>query len=127
MLKNIVRGIAVGLLTLSLTVAADAKPKSGGGNKAPGGQSVQFQNKSNMNYKSQNFSKSSNKSFDFKKFGKPVNPSFCYKGKDFCFWNHCCWCDWMGCQIYWCPKTCHWFYYYEPDCCYYIVEECPCY
>jgi hypothetical protein len=133
MLKNIVRGVAITALSLSLGLTADAKPKGGvGGNKPiiqpPGGggniqknPSVQLPgNVNNKFLKGVNFKKPI-------KLGKPFKSSFCYKGKGFCFWNDFCWCDYLGCEIYWCPVTCHWFYFYEPDCCYYFLEECPGY
>jgi len=124
MTKNIIRGLAVGFVVLSLGVYAEAKPKGPGPGKGPVFQpqninKVQFQNKPVVNFKNPGVFKNVNPV----KFGKPVNPSFCYKGKNCCFWNHTCYCDWLGCDIFWCPATCHWFYFYEPTECYYIVDE----
>jgi hypothetical protein len=131
MLKNVVRGIAVGLLTLSLGVYAEAKPKNGGGNTSHNGPNLQTQYKPTIKYQgpgnNQGLNLNLNKNVSPKYFCKPVNPSCCYKGHDCCFWSHCCWCNWLGCEIYWCPVSCQWFYYCEPACCYYLVVECPGY
>src|SRR5262249_14308586 len=126
MLKNIVRGVAVGFLTLSLGVYAEAKPKNGG-NSFPKGPNFQLPNKPINNGKpiiNGNTPVINNVSPKF--FCKPVKPIFCYKACD-CLWNQCCWCNWLGCEIYWCPVTCQWFYFCEPCGCYYLVIECPCY
>ncbi len=49
----------------------------------------------------------------------------CYKGKYCNFWNYHCW-DWRyGCYLYWDPCFRSYYYWCEPDECYYPISYCP--
>ena len=48
-----------------------------------------------------------------------------YKGKAHCHWGCSCWDVRYCCVIYYCPVTCGWYYFCEPDDCYYPIDYCP--
>ena len=57
-----------------------------------------------------------------KKFGKG---GYSYSGKFHTHWNFCCFNKLYGCYLYYCPCTFVWYYWCEPDCCYYPVWYVP--
>lgn len=59
------------------------------------------------------------------KCGKKFWFGYCYSGKHHCHWSDCCWWDSYGCYVYWCPSICVWYYWCEPDECFYPVTYCP--
>jgi hypothetical protein len=68
------------------------------------------------------------KKFDadyFKKFGTKFDHGFFYKGKHHNHWSYRCWYPEFGCYCYWDPCLCEYFYFCEPDCCFYPISYCP--
>ncbi len=50
---------------------------------------------------------------------------YCYKGKWHDHWQCTCWRPDYGCNLYFCPSVRVWYYWCEPDDCYYPVDYCP--
>jgi hypothetical protein len=57
--------------------------------------------------------------------GTKFEHGWCYKGKEHHHWSERCYSNRYGCDIFYCPSACGWFYFCEPDCCYYPVSHCP--
>lgn len=45
-----------------------------------------------------------------------------FRHHHYCGWRHYCWFPSYGCYGYYCPSACSWYYYYEPQQCYYPVS-----
>ena len=56
---------------------------------------------------------------------KMKDGSYSYKGRDHHQWTYQCWSKKYGCQCYYCPSTCCWYYWYAPSCCYYPCSYAP--
>ena len=58
-------------------------------------------------------------------YGKKLGKGYSYPGKFHTHWNFCCFNKLYGCYLYYCPCTFVWYYWCEPDCCYYPVWYVP--
>lgn len=45
-----------------------------------------------------------------------------YFGRNNFYYNRCCWSSRYGCNCYWNPYACGWYYWYAPGCCYYPIS-----
>jgi hypothetical protein len=59
------------------------------------------------------------------KFGTKFDKGFYYKGKNHNHWSYRCWYPEFGCYCYWDPCVCTYYYFCEPDCCFYPIAYCP--
>jgi hypothetical protein len=57
------------------------------------------------------------------KYGTKFKGGYYYKGKNHCHWTHKYWWGKYGCYTYYCPSSRRWYYWYQPDDCYY---PCSC-
>jgi hypothetical protein len=94
-MRRFLMQLAVVLVALSVTGAVHA----GGGSKGSSGGKGSF-SQSQSNFKTTT-SKSS------MPYGK------CWTKSNF-YCTHHCWCDYYGCNLYWCPSDYCWCVWYEP-------------
>jgi hypothetical protein len=133
-------------LTASSLAFADGKGSSGHGSNGSHG-SVQNTGKNTgkntslhtvSNHHQTNVNKNINKNFNknyttqktnYKNYhlthGKKIGKGYCYPGKFHKHWDFCCFNKGYGCYLYYCPCTFGWYYFCEPDCCYYPVWYVP--
>lgn len=50
--------------------------------------------------------------------GKKFSQGVYYCGKNHCHWSYCCFWPKYGCDCYYCPDACVWYYYCQPRQCY---------
>jgi hypothetical protein len=129
-------------LTASSLALAGGKGSSGHGSNSSHG-SVQNTGKNTSlhtvgNHHQTNVNKNINKNFNknyttqktnYKNYhlthGKKFGKGYCYPGKFHKHWDFCCFNKGYGCFLYYCPCTFGWYYFCEPDCCYYPVWYVP--
>lgn len=58
-------------------------------------------------------------------FGVKKSFGYCYVGQNHCHWQSQCYSPQYGCQIYYCPSACGWYWWCAADGCYYPVSYCP--
>jgi hypothetical protein len=61
--------------------------------------------------------------------GKVFSGGYCYPGKNHTHWAYHGWSKKYRCECYWCPSTCQYYYWCEPQACYYPVtyyDAAPC-
>ncbi len=51
--------------------------------------------------------------------GTHFKGGYFYKGREHSHWTYRSWWARYGCYTYYCPSTCCWYYWYQPDNCYY--------
>jgi hypothetical protein len=59
------------------------------------------------------------------KCGTKCSFGYCYKNYTHCHWAHKCWLPACGCYGYYCPYTLVYYYWCEPDLCWYPITYCP--
>jgi hypothetical protein len=55
-------------------------------------------------------------------YGKTFSGGIYYAGKSHNHWSYQCYWSKYGCNCYWCPSTCCYYYWYEPAGCYYPIS-----
>ncbi len=116
--------LSAAAVALSLAVAATAQAGPKGGNR--GGSSGNYSQ--NNNHNTQNVYKTSNvKDYHLSNGFKLKDGGYSYKGKDHHQWAYKCWYAKYGCECYYCPSACCWYYWYPQDSCYYPVSYIPQY
>lgn len=58
-------------------------------------------------------------------YGTKFKGGYFYKGKEHSHWSYHCYDKRYGCECYYCPCTCCYYYWCQPDDCYYPVSYCP--
>jgi hypothetical protein len=58
-------------------------------------------------------------------YGVKKSFGYCYVGQQHCHWQSQCYSPQYGCQVYYCPSACGWYWWCAADCCYYPVSYCP--
>ena len=109
-MRRFLLSAAAVVIGLALVGTAEAGPKGGSGSK--GGSS------SSHSMHSSYSSHSSHMSYTSKS-------KVSYFSKDHFHWSHCYWWGKYGCYTYYCPSTYCWYYWYEPECCYYPCSYIP--
>jgi hypothetical protein len=65
------------------------------------------------------------------KCGKKFGLGWCYPGIQHCHWHHCIWDPYYGCNYFYCPSTCCYYYWSAAHLCYYpcwwFVDHGNCY
>jgi hypothetical protein len=123
--------LSAAAITLGLVIAAQAEAAHHSGNKSSHVSANRSQVKNS--YKNTSFSKS-NKNTSFMKskgnvkgYSKNKGNFNQSKGKfakgydkwGKCHsWSHYCWSGRFGCYCYYCPTSCCWYYWDEPQCCF---------
>jgi hypothetical protein len=117
---------AVGLVfAMGGMAQAGGKTGSSGSKGTSGNNSGSWKN-SNGNYHSTSMNKDHDrKDHDFNKGHFRKGDYHCYKGKHCDFWNYHCWDRRYGCELYWNPWYRCYYYYCDPDDCYYPISYCP--
>jgi hypothetical protein len=143
-MKTILTSTVAAVVALTVTSLAFAGGKGPGGHgstgshgtvhstgKNTGGHTTSKYHQTNVN---KNFTKNINKKVTTKKtnfknyhltHGKKLGKGYYFPGKFHNHWNFCCFNKWYGCYLYYCPCTFVWYYWCEPDCCYYPVWYVP--
>jgi hypothetical protein len=83
------------VIGLALVGSAEAAPKSGSEGNSHGSRSYRMTQ------------------------GTKFKGGYFYKGKDHHHWTYRYWWHKYGCYTYYCPGRCCWYYWYQPDNCYY--------
>lgn len=55
-------------------------------------------------------------------YGKQFTYGWYYPGKIHSHWSYQSYWPKYGCNTYWCPSTCSYYYWYEPAGCYYPIS-----
>lgn len=76
------------------------------------------------NGSSTNFSRSGPTNYHLT-FGKKFEHGYYYPGKSHSHWSYWCWDKRYGCNLYYDPCLCCYYYFCVPDGCYYPVTYCP--
>jgi hypothetical protein len=114
---------AVGLV-FAMGGLAQAGGKSGsGGSKGSNGKNAGSSKSDGRTHYSTTLKKDHDFKFDKGHFFK--GDYHCYKGKHCDFWNYHCWDRRYGCYLYWNPWYRSYYYYCDPDDCYYPISYCP--
>ena len=58
-------------------------------------------------------------------YGRKFDYGYCYYGRTHQHWVSTIFSTDCGCNTYYCPYTEAWYYWCEPDSCYYPVTYCP--
>jgi hypothetical protein len=121
-MKSFMISLAAAGLVLGLGGLAQAGGKHGSnGSNGPSGKNSGNWKNSNGNYHTTNFKKD----HDYDKGHFLKGDFHCYKGKYCDFWNYHCWDRSYGCELYWNPWYRCYYYFCDPDDCYYPISYCP--
>jgi hypothetical protein len=58
-------------------------------------------------------------------YGRKFSGGYCYVGNTHQHWVSTIWAPDCGCYTYYCPYTSVWYYWCQPDGCFYPVSYCP--
>jgi hypothetical protein len=116
-MRRILLSVVAAVLSLTLTASAEAGSK--GGSKG-GSNSHSISSKGNMTSHT-----TSSHDYHMKNSYKLKSGGYYYKGKDHSHWSYRCYDRRYGCTCYYDSGLCCYYYWCEPDDCYYPVSYCP--
>ena len=112
--------VALGMVAVG-TIQAGTPHSSRSGRTAPS-YSGTFHSQGSTGRLTNSHNSSSNyHSMNAKKF----EHGYYYPGKNYNHWSYHCWDKRYGCNVYYDPGLCCYYYYCVPDSCYYPVSYCP--
>jgi hypothetical protein len=125
-MRRVLLSVAVVSLSLALAGGAGAADRKGShtSKSSPGDYSYRTSFSNYQSSHGDNFYRSSFSNYHLT-YGTPFAGGYFYKGKDHSHWSHTRWFEQYGCTCYWCPCTSRYYYWCQPDGCYYPVSHCP--
>lgn len=122
------RRILISAAVAALTVAAAGPARASGPGHNNGGHSSSHGSGYSSYYSGSTSRSHGNSHFDYGKgsyfntYAKSFSHGYYYPGKFHSHWTYRCWSSKYGCECFYCPYTCCWYYWCEPGSCYYPVS-----
>ena len=124
-MKKLLLTIAIASMTLVSNANIQAGPNNGNSIKnVSSGNSVKHNVTKTLPIANAKLSPSKNVSYHLQN-GTKFAQGYLYKGKNHCHWGLIRWDVRYGCNCYWDPCLLVWYYWCEPDQCFYPVSYCP--
>jgi Ni/Co efflux regulator RcnB len=126
-MKRFMISLAALGLVFVMSDMAQAKGKSGSSGSKGSSKSTSTSKNGNhsMSWKKDHDHDKGKKHYDHDKGHFLKGDYHCYRGRHCDFWNYHCWDRRYGCELYWNPWYRCYYYYCDPDDCYYPISYCP--
>jgi hypothetical protein len=129
-MRRLLTGAVIAALALALTASAHAGRGGGGGGGRPGGGMHHSNHSSHSSHdfrshrNSGHVSHGNGKHYASSKFtGQKFGSRWRFHGKHGHYWSRTCWSRKYGCECYYCPTTCCWYYWCEGQVAYLPLSE----